>query len=197
MAAKQHIAVIKYNAGNIRSIINALERQGHQVTLTDDQEVIRNADKVIMPGQGEARSAMHYLKAKGLDAAIPKLSQPFLGICLGLQLMGSHSEENDTHCLNLVPERILRFPDGLKIPQIGWNDFTHAEGPLFKGIDISEDMYFVHSYYMEPGPDAVGITIYGLPFASAIQKDNFYGVQFHPEKSGAVGEHLLENFLQL
>ncbi len=191
------IAVIKYNAGNIRSMLNALNRLESEAELTDNPETIKSADKVIFPGVGEANTAMTYLKEKRLDQLIVDLKQPFLGVCLGMQLLCSYSEENDTTCLGLFAEKVRKFPASGIVPHMGWNNFTRVNGELFDGISKTSDMYFVHSYYVEPGPDTIGETDYLLPFSSAIQKDNFYGVQFHPEKSAEVGEKLLKNFLKL
>ncbi|MEQ9230188.1 MAG: imidazole glycerol phosphate synthase subunit HisH [Cyclobacteriaceae bacterium] len=192
------IAVIKYNAGNIRSVLNAMDRMGVEATLTDDPEQLQNANKVILPGVGEANTAMKYLKERGLDEVIRSLTQPFLGICLGMQLMCKYSEENDTECLGLVDEVVKKFPSGeLKVPHMGWNNFVETKSPLFEGIGLEDDVYFVHSYYAEVGPDTIGTTNYIKDFSSAIQRDNFYGVQFHPEKSADVGQRILENFLKL
>ncbi|MEQ9468552.1 MAG: imidazole glycerol phosphate synthase subunit HisH [Ekhidna sp.] len=191
------IAIVKYNAGNIRSVKNALDRLGVESTLTDDPDKLTSAEKVIFPGVGEAGTAMKYLKDRGLDQVIISLKQPFLGICLGMQLMCSHSEEKDTPCLGIFKERVRKFPPKGIIPHIGWNDFTKAKGSLFEGIAESDNMYFVHSYYAELGEDTIGETEYLIPFTSALQKGNFYGVQFHPEKSAEVGRKLIENFLRL
>jgi glutamine amidotransferase len=191
------IAIIQYNAGNIRSVKNALDRLGVPSMVTDDHDIISHADKVIMPGVGEANTAMRYLRQRQMDQLIRNLQQPFLGICLGMQLMGSHSEENDTICLGIVAEKVKRFPPLGKIPHMGWNDFLDTKGPLFRGINDRQDVYYVHSYCMEVGPDTVASTDYLIPFSSAIQRDNFYGVQFHPEKSADVGERILQNFLSL
>ncbi|SNT00727.1 imidazole glycerol phosphate synthase subunit hisH [Ekhidna lutea] len=191
------IAIVKYNAGNIRSVKNALDRIGVESVITDDPETLNSAEKVIFPGVGEAGTAMSYLKERGLDEVIISLKQPFLGICLGMQLMCSHSEEKDTTCLGIFKEKVRKFPSKGIVPHMGWNDFTKTEGPLFEGITTTDNMYFVHSYYAEVGEDTVGETDYLVPFTSALQKDNFYGVQFHPEKSADVGQKLLENFLKL
>ncbi|MEQ8627898.1 imidazole glycerol phosphate synthase subunit HisH [Ekhidna sp.] len=191
------IAIVKYNAGNIRSVKNALDRIGLESVITDDPEILSSAEKVIFPGVGEAGTAMNYLRERGLDEVIISLKQPFLGICLGMQLMCSHSEEKDTKCLGIFKEKVCKFPPKGIVPHMGWNDFIKAEGPLFEGIAETENMYFVHSYYAELGEDTVGVTDYLIPFTSALQKDNFYGVQFHPEKSAGVGQKLLENFLKI
>ena len=191
------IAIVKYNAGNIRSVMNALNRMDVPYILTDNPEELRAADKVILPGVGEANTAMKYLREKNLDQVIRDLKQPFLGICLGMQLMCAYSEENNTDCIGLIPEHVMKFPPQDKVPHMGWNNFLELKTPLFKGIELNDDVYFVHSYYVEVGPDTIGTTEYILKFSSAIQRDNFYGVQFHPEKSAEVGERLLKNFLDL
>lgn len=191
------IAIVKYNAGNVRSVLNALQRLGVEATVTDDSALLKSADKVIFPGVGEAATAMAYLQARGLDQVLRELRQPFLGICLGMQLMCAHSEEGDTDCLGMFPERVRRFPAGEKIPHMGWNEIEQLNGPLFDTVPEKSDLYFVHSYFVELGPDTVATTRYGTEFAAAIQKDNFYAVQFHPEKSGTVGSDILKNFLNL
>ncbi len=191
------IAIVKYNAGNIRSVENALRRLDADFEVTDAPEKLRAADKVIFPGVGEASSAMAYLRERGLDQVIRDLQNPFLGICLGLQLMCMHSEEGDTECLGIFKENILKFPSIGKVPHMGWNDFTELRGPLFNGIQPSDNMYFVHSYYAEVGEETSATTDYLLPFSAALQRDNFYGVQFHPEKSAEAGQKLIQNFLQL
>ena len=191
------IAVVKYNAGNIRSIMNALERLGVEAILTEDPAVLKQADKIIFPGVGEASTAMNYLKNKGLDQVLKQIQQPFLGICLGMQLMCRFSEENETECLGIFPRKVRKFPPLGKVPHMGWNDFTNVEGTLFEGINLEDDMYFVHSYFVEVGEETTATTDYLLPFSAALQKDNYYGVQFHPEKSAAVGQRLLQNFLNL
>jgi imidazole glycerol-phosphate synthase subunit HisH len=191
------IAIVKYNAGNIRSVKNALDRIGVESVLTDDPDELRNAEKVIFPGVGEASTAMKYLKERGLDEVLKSLTQPFLGICLGMQLMCDHSEENDTPCLGIFNEKVKLFPPEELVPHMGWNDFISHSGPLFEGISTLDNMYFVHSYFAEVGGHSVATTDYVLPFSSALQKDNFYGVQFHPEKSADVGRKLIENFLKL
>jgi len=190
------VVVIKYNAGNIRSVLFALERIGVDAIVTDDHDEIRSADRVIFPGVGEASSAMKYLKEKGLDSLISSLKQPVLGICLGMQLMCKHSEENDTECLGIFDQTVRLFPqDGFKIPQIGWNNITHLKTNLFKGVSEDAYMYFVHSYYVEKCDNAIALTDYISEYSSAVQKDNFYAVQFHPEKSGEAGQLILENFI--
>jgi glutamine amidotransferase len=192
-----NIAVINYNAGNVRSVLFALERLGIQGNLTEDLEEIRAADGVLFPGVGEAGSAMSYLKEKKLDQAIKELKQPVLGICLGLQLLCRHSEESDTQSLGVYDHEVVKFRSkNLKVPQIGWNIVHHKKSPLFEGIG-EEYFYFVHSYYADLGPQTLSKTDYGVEFSSAMQKDNFYAVQFHPEKSGDPGHRLLSNFLKL
>ena len=191
------IAIIKYNAGNITSVKNALDRLGYANVLTDDAAVIKEADKVIFPGVGEASSAMKYLRAKGLDEVIRSLQQPVLGICLGQQLMCQHSEENDTDCLGIFAARVRLFPPEKKVPHIGWNNFSSLKSPVFKGIEQENDVYFVHSYYAELTEDTTAICDYILPFSAAMQRGNFYATQFHPEKSGGVGETILRNFLSI
>ena len=190
------VVVIKYNAGNIRSVLFALERIGVNAIVSDDHEEIRSADRVIFPGVGEASSAMKYLRGKGLDTLISSLTQPVLGICLGMQLMCAHSEENDTTCLGIFDQQVRLFPEnGFKIPQIGWNNITHLKTSLFQDVDENAYMYFVHSYYVENCDNAIAITDYVTAFSSAVQKNNFYAVQFHPEKSGDAGQKILENFI--
>jgi imidazole glycerol-phosphate synthase subunit HisH len=191
------VVIIKYNAGNIKSVLFALERIGVNAIVTDDIEEIRSADKVIFPGVGEASSAMQYLIEKGLDKLICSLKQPVLGICLGMQLMCSHSEENDSPCMGIFPETVRRFPEtiGFKIPQIGWNNISNLKSNLFVGVPEDAHMYFVHSYYVECSIDTIAITDYIHQYSSALQKNNFYAVQFHPEKSGEVGQRILENFI--
>jgi len=191
------IAVVKYNAGNIRSVINALHRLGCDATVTDKPELLRSADKVIFPGVGEASTAMDYLSDKGIDQILKNLHQPFLGVCLGLQLMCAHSEEGDTQCLGIFPEKVKRFPPADKVPHMGWNSIDFEDHILFKGVDRGEDMYFVHSYFAERSVDTIATTDYILKFSSALSRDNFHAVQFHPEKSAAAGERILKNFLEL
>jgi len=190
------VVIIKYNAGNIRSVLFALERIGITATVTDNYDEICSADRVIFPGVGEASSAMKYLKEKGLDELICSLKQPVLGICLGMQLMCSHSEENDTPCLGIFEQKVRKFPETtLKVPQIGWNNITDLKSPLFKDIPENSYMYFVHSYYVENCDDAIAKTDYIQEYSSAVHKNNFFAVQFHPEKSGEVGQKILENFI--
>jgi glutamine amidotransferase len=191
------VVIIKYNAGNIRSVLFALERIGVQAVVTDDPEEIRTADRVIFPGVGEASSAMQYLTEKGLDELIRSLKQPVLGICLGMQLMCSFSEENNTPCMGIFSEKVRRFPEtpGFKIPQIGWNNIYGLKSHIFDGVDENAYMYFVHGYYVESCDNAIARTDYVAEYSSAIQKENFYAVQFHPEKSGEAGQRILENFI--
>jgi glutamine amidotransferase len=193
------VAIIKYNAGNIQSVLNALDRLGVDATWTDDPEALQSADKVIFPGVGEAASAMQYLRERGLDKVITGLEQPVLGICLGLQLFCRHSEERDTTCLGIFDAPVRQFiPDGtIKVPHMGWNSLHQMSGPLFEGIPEGSRCYFVHSYYADICTDTVALTDHGISFSAALQRDNFFAVQFHPEKSGLVGQRLLQNFIQL
>lgn len=193
------VVIIKYNAGNIRSVMFALERIGVHALVTDNHDEIRSADRVIFPGVGEASSAMKYLAEKGLDQLICSLTQPVLGICLGMQLMCASSEENNTTCLGIFSEKVRLFPatEGFKIPHIGWNNITDLKTNLMKGVDENAYMYFVHSYYVESCERAMAKTNYIQTYSSALQKDNFYAVQFHPEKSGEIGQKILENFINL
>jgi len=192
-------AIIKYNAGNIQSVLNALERLGVAAILTDDPEEIQSAERVIFPGVGEASTAMQYLRERGLDEVIRSLTQPVLGICLGMQLLGEHSEENDTECLGIVPARVKKIPNGggLKVPHVGWNTIQAIDNQLFENITPNPFFYFVHSYAMELHEATIAQMDYGIPFTSAVQWRNFYGVQFHPEKSAGAGEQLLRNFLSI
>jgi len=192
------VAIVRYNAGNTASVVNALGRLGVEPLITDSAEELSAADKVIFPGVGEASSAMSHLKERGLDEVIRGLCQPVLGICLGMQLMCASSEENDAECLGIVPLRVRRFPaGGLKVPHMGWNTISRLKGKLFAGIEEAAYVYFVHGYYVESGPEAVANSTYGLDFAAALEHENFFAVQFHPERSGAVGEQILRNFLKL
>ena len=190
--------IIKYNAGNTRSVSFALERIGINALITDDVEEIRTADKVILPGVGEASSAMQYLREKKLDTAICSLKQPILGICLGMQLMCNFSEEGKTKCLGIFNQDIKLFGlSELKVPQMGWNTITDLKTNIFNGINENEYQYLVHSYYAEVGNETIAKTNYGINYSSALNKNNFYGVQFHPEKSGPAGQRLLKNFIEL
>ena len=190
------IVIIDYGAGNVRSVQFALERLGYEAICTNDKEKIRDADKVIFPGVGEASSAMKELQRCGLDALIPRLKQPVLGICLGMQLMCSHSAENDTKCMDIFPIDVLKFDDRLKVPQIGWNRIKDLKTELFDGLSEGEYVYYVHSYFVPDNPFSIASTDYGLIYSGAIQKDNFYACQFHPEKSSNAGERILKNFIE-
>jgi glutamine amidotransferase len=194
-----NLKIIKYNAGNIQSVLYALERIGVSAEVTDNIEKIMSADKVIFPGVGEASSAMKSLKENRLDELIRELKQPVLGICVGMQLLCNHSEENDTDCLGVVPVRVKKFPANrdIKVPQIGWNNIYELKTPLFKNIDEDSFIYNVHSYYAEDSEYTIARCHYGVDYAAAVQKDNFYGLQFHTEKSADVGERILKNFLIL
>lgn len=194
-----NVAIVKYNAGNILSVTYALERLGISPVVTDNVEELQKADRVIFPGVGEASTAMAYLKERNLDVLIKNLEQPVLGICLGMQLLCSYSEENNTNCLSVFDERVVSFlPNGAdKIPQVGWNTISDYSSNLFKGLPINAYCYFVHGYYAALGPDTIATTNYILPYSAALHKNNFYGVQFHPEKSAAVGEKILQNFLDI
>ena len=192
------VAIVKYNAGNIASVQNALGRLGVESSVSDDADILRQADKVIFPGVGEASTAMQYLRERNLDEVIRSLTQPVLGICLGMQLLCSHSEENDTECLGIFPNLVKRFADtDVKVPHMGWNTISVLKPPLFTGVAEGPYVYFVHGYYVEPSEDSAAACEYGEEFAAAIQKANYYAVQFHPEKSGVAGTHILENFLNL
>ncbi|MDZ4681779.1 MAG: imidazole glycerol phosphate synthase subunit HisH [Saprospiraceae bacterium] len=193
------IAVIDYNAGNVRSVLYALERLGIAATLTADPKRIAAADKVIFPGVGEAAGTMRHLRERGLDEVIKGLTQPVLGICLGMQLLCAHSEEGDTTCLGLIPQQVLRFRPqaGEKVPHMGWNTINHLKSALFSPELEDQYVYFVHSYYVEPGPYTIAITDYVQPFSAAVQKDNFYATQFHPEKSAQAGALILKYFIDL
>ena len=193
------LAIIDYNAGNVQSVLYALQRLGVNARLTDDPEQIIAADKVIFPGVGEANTTMAYLRSKGLDKVIKELRQPVLGICLGMQLLCEHSEENDTPCLGIIPQKVVRFipQNGEKVPHMGWNSIYDLGSQLFKPDLEKEYVYFVHSYYVEKGAYTAALCDYTKPFSAAVQKDNFYATQFHPEKSGTVGAAILDNFLKL
>jgi len=191
------IAIIKYNAGNITSVKNAVERLGYGCKVTDDIGEILSAEKVIFPGVGEAGSAITYLKNRGLDEVIQSLVQPTLGVCLGLQLMCRHSEEGNTECLDIFDADVKKFPATDIVPHMGWNNLEVMDNPLFSGFRKDDTVYFVHSYYAEICSDTIARCNYILPFSAAIQKNNFYATQFHPEKSGDVGENILKNFLEL
>ena len=195
-----NIAIVKYNAGNIRSVIGALNRLGVNPLLTDNEEQLRSADRVIFPGVGEASTTMEYLKARNLDRIIKELKQPVLGICLGQQLMCSHSEVGDTDCLDIFDVPVVRFIPQRhedKVPHMGWNTIETTGDGLFKGFSKPEFVYFVHSYYVPVCEWTAAKTEYILPFSASLHKDNFYATQFHPEKSGATGERILKNFLDI
>jgi imidazole glycerol-phosphate synthase subunit HisH len=193
------VVIIKYNAGNIQSVLYALERLGISSVVTDDAEKIRSADKVIFPGVGEASSAMQSLQQAGLDSVIKELNQPLLGICVGMQLLCAHSEENNTPCLNIIPVAVKKFEkgNGLKVPQVGWNGIYNLQTPLFQNVQEESYIYNVHSYFAEDSTYTIARCNYGVPYAAAIKKDNFYGVQFHTEKSATIGDKILQNFLDL
>ncbi|MBO4611845.1 MAG: imidazole glycerol phosphate synthase subunit HisH [Bacteroidaceae bacterium] len=202
-----NVAIVDYNAGNIYSVIHALQRLGVEPVLTDNAELIQKADKVLFPGQGEARQAMQYLRSKGLDQVIRNLQQPILGICIGQQLMCRHSEEGDTACLGIFDVEVKRFQPQRhedKVPHMGWNSLEiikneklKDKSELFKGFEGGEFVYFVHSFYVPQCPWTIATTDYIQPFSAALHRDNFYATQFHPEKSGSVGEKILRNFLDL
>ena len=194
------LVIIQYNAGNIQSVLYALERLDVQARVTDNVELIQSADKVIFPGVGEASTAMHYLKERGLDNVIVNLKQPVFGLCLGMQLMCAYSEENNTSCLGIFEEQVKLFKPTdatIKVPQIGWNTISNLKTDLFKGVTEESYAYFVHGYYAAIGNRTIGTTNYVQPYSCALNKDNFYGVQFHPEKSAKVGEQIIQNFLSL
>lgn len=191
------LVIINYGAGNIQSIKFAFKRLGVDAVLSDDAEEIKAADKVIFPGVGEASSAMAKLRDTGLDKLIPTLTQPVLGICLGMQLMCKHSTEGDTTGLGIFDVSVTKFSNSVKVPQIGWNEVSNLNSTLFEGIPENSHMYLVHSFYAPKCEGLIAETMYDVKYASALQKDNFYGVQFHPEKSGLVGEQVLKNFLQM
>jgi glutamine amidotransferase len=191
------VAIVKYNAGNIMSVSYALNRLGIEPIVTDNPIELQQADKVIFPGVGEASTAMTYLRERGLDLILKNLKQPFLGICLGMQLMGTHSEEGDTECLGIFDAMVKKFPAKDKVPHMGWNQLIDNKSLLLKGLDEKSFVYFVHSYYVELCKDTAVSCDYILPFSAGLQKDNFYAFQFHPEKSGETGAKILENFITL
>jgi glutamine amidotransferase len=193
------LAIIKYNAGNIQSVLYALERLGLHADVTDDAGKITSADKVLFPGVGEASSAMQSLRENKLDQVIKDLKQPVFGICVGMQLLCQHSEENNTECLGIVPVQVRKFKSisqAIKVPQIGWNNIYHLKTDLFKGVPDKSFIYNVHSYYAEDSEYAIATCDYGIEYAAAIKKDNFYGVQFHTEKSATIGDQILKNFIE-
>lgn len=195
-----NVAIVKYNAGNIYSVDNALKRLGIEPVITADPELLMKADKVVFPGQGEARTTMAYLREHKLDEVIKGLKQPVLGICIGMQLLCRHSEEYDTECLGIFDTDVVRFQPKShedKVPQMGWNTITDTKSELFKGFDKDEFVYFIHSFYVPKCDFTIATTDYIQPYSSALHKDNFYATQFHPEKSGKVGEQILKNFLDL
>lgn len=195
-----NIAIVKYNAGNIYSVVNALKRLGIEPLLTDDAELLTKADKVLFPGQGEASGAMSYLKERRLDEVIKNLKQPVLGICVGQQLLCKHSEEGNTDCIGIFDAEVKRFCPTRhedKVPAMGWNALYNTKSPLFKGFADNEFVYFVHSYYVPLCDATIATADYILPYSAALCKDNFYSTQFHPEKSGSVGERILKNFLEI
>lgn len=191
------VAIIDYGAGNIKSLQFALERLGVTGHLTADPEQIKNADKLIFPGQGAAQSAMVKLKSHGLDVIIPQLKQPVLGICLGMQLLCDYTEEGGVNGLGIIQGKVRRFSDQVKVPQMGWNTISKTQTSLFQGIKDHEFMYLVHSYFVPLLPETIAVSTYNQAYSVALQKDNFYGVQFHPEKSSKAGQQLLKNFLNL
>lgn len=190
-----NVAIVNYNAGNVQSVTYALRRLGVEPVLSDEAEVISAADRVIFPGVGEASTAMNFLKAAKLDQVIVNLKQPVFGVCLGLQLMCRHSEENDTDCLGIFDLEVKKFEPTLKVPQMGWNTLTAMNSPLFEGLGTAPYLYFVHSFYAALSEDTIAVTDYINPFSAALHKDNFYALQAHPEKSGKAGAKILENFL--
>ncbi|WP_343486834.1 imidazole glycerol phosphate synthase subunit HisH [Allomuricauda sp. d1] len=190
------LVIIDYGAGNIQSIKFAFRRLGVEAVLSSNPEEIKNAEKVIFPGVGEASSAMKKLRESGLEGLIPNLKQPVLGICLGMQLMCNSSEEGNTKGLGIFNNEVVKFNSGVKVPQIGWNKIEHLKGELFEGLH-EDFIYLVHSFYAPKTNEAVATSTYGLEYSAALQKDNFYGVQFHPEKSGEYGTKILENFLKI
>ncbi len=194
------VAIVKYNAGNIYSVVHALQRLGVEPLLTDDAQLLAQADKVLFPGQGEASNVMAYLRSHGLDRVICSLQQPVLGICIGQQLLCSHSAEGDVDCLGIFDVPVVRFQPNeqeQKVPHMGWNGIKDLSSPIFESFDREEYVYFVHSYYVPLCPYTVATTDYILPFSAALRRDNFFSTQFHPEKSGSVGERILRNFLAL
>ncbi|MGB7068374.1 MAG: imidazole glycerol phosphate synthase subunit HisH [Pyrinomonadaceae bacterium] len=193
-----NVSIVKYNAGNTASVTNALRRLGVEPVITDKAGILRSADRVIFPGVGEASTAMTFLRERGLDALIKSLTQPVLGICLGMQLMCETSDENDTTCLGIFPYRVRRFSgDGLKVPHIGWNTIVDLDSPLFSGVTENSHVYFVHGYFVESGDAATASSFYGEVFSAAMAHRNFHALQFHPENSGSTGETILRNFLNL
>lgn len=197
--SKKTLAIIKYNAGNVQSVLYALKRLGYTAVVTDDEEQLRQADKVIFPGVGNAGAAMESLRQAGLDKIIPTLTQPVLGVCVGMQLLCDHSEESDAECLGIINTAVKKFrgENGIKVPQMGWNSIYNYQSRLLQGIPEHAFVYYVHSYYAELCAETVARTDYVQPYSAIIQKNNFYGVQFHTEKSADVGDKILLNFLEL
>lgn len=191
------VAIINYGAGNTRSLQFAFERMGVASVLTANPEEIQSADRVVFPGQGEAKSAMEKLKQSQIDRLIPRLKQPVLGICLGMQLLCNHTEEGDTPGLGIIAGKAVRFPNTVKTPQMGWNTISDLASPLFTTIPEADYMYLVHSYYVPLLPETIAVSHYHAPYSVALRKNNFFGVQFHPEKSSRSGQRLLDNFLNL
>ena len=194
-----NVAIVKYNAGNVYSVVNALRRMGIEPLLTDDAEALRKADRVFFPGQGHAGEAMDYLKARKLDEVIRDLKQPVFGICVGQQLLCKHSEEGDTDCIGIFDAEVKRFQPKNhedKVPCMGWNQLYDIKSPLFNGLDDGDYVYFVHSFFVPVCAETIATADYVLPYSASMQKDNFYTCQFHPEKSGKVGERILKNFLE-
>ena len=200
-----NVAIVKYNAGNIYSVVNALRRMGIEPTLTDDAELLTKADKVLFPGQGHAREAMEYLRARRLDEVIRSLKQPVFGICVGQQLLCKHSEEGDVDCIGIFDAEVKRFQPERhedKVPCMGWNELKIENGklkinPILEGLGEHPYVYFVHSYYVPVCEETIATADYILPYSASMHKDNFYACQFHPEKSSAIGERILKNFLEL
>ncbi len=194
---KMEVVIIKYNAGNVQSVMYALERIGVNYTLSDDPEVIQKADRIIFPGVGEASTAMKSLRENNLDKLIPQLKQPFLGTCVGMQLLCNYSEENDTKCLGVFENNILKFPktDGFKIPQTGWNDIYELQSPLFQGVKENSYVYYNHGYYAPLCENTIAKTNYILEYSAVLQKNNFYACQFHSEISGDIGQQIFQNFM--
>ena len=192
-----NVVIVDYGAGNIQSVLFALERQGVKAVLSNELEVIEKADKVIFPGVGHAAAAMEKLKASGIDILLPRLKQPLLGICLGMQLMCSHSEEGNTNGLGIFDVEVKAFEKNLKVPHIGWNSIEQLQGPIFKGIDNGSYIYMVHSYYAALSSETIAVCHYDVAYSAALAKDNFFGTQFHPEKSSVIGNKILKNFLAI
>lgn len=192
-----NVVIVDYGAGNIQSVLFALERQGVKAVLSNELEVIEKADKVIFPGVGHAAAAMEKLQASGIDTLLPRLKQPLLGICLGMQLMCSHSEEGNTNGLGIFDVEVKAFEKNLKVPHIGWNSIEQLQGPVFNGIDNGSYIYMVHSYYAALSSETIAVCHYDVAYSAALAKDNFFGTQFHPEKSSVIGNKILKNFLAI